>query len=169
MSIISLGLDMSSKKSGYALFNDDKLITYGLWEPAKELDWRERIIYMGEKLNDFLVENKVDQIYCEDVPLMLKNPQTLKILCALQGVLMGICVANNVKVKFVSVSTWRSQLGLFDKTQKGKERDEMKRKSIEMANSIFGLDLIYKSASSSKNQEDQADAVLVAYSQILFK
>lgn len=169
MSIISLGLDMSSKKSGYALFNDDKLITYGLWEPAKELDWRERIIYMGEKLNDFLVENKVDQIYCEDVPLMLKNPQTLKILCALQGVLMGICVANNVKVKFVSVSTWRSQLGLFDKTQKGKERDEMKRKSIEMANSIFGLDLIYKSASSKFNCEDQADAILVAYSQILFK
>ena len=169
MGRISLGLDMSSTKSGYALFNDDKLITYGLWEPSKELSWQERILYMGDKLNEFLIEHNVDIIYCEDVPLMLKNPQTLKILCALQGVLMGICLANKVEVKFISVSTWRSMLGLFDKTQKGKERDEMKRKSIEMANNIFGLDLIYKSASSKFNQEDEADSILIVYSQILFQ
>jgi DeoR/GlpR family transcriptional regulator of sugar metabolism len=82
---------------------------------------------------------------------------------------MGVCVANNVKVTFISVSTWRSALGLFDKTQKGKERDEMKQKSIEMANKIFGLNLVYKSPSSKFNQEDEADAILVAYSQILYK
>ena len=165
----TLGLDMSSNKSGYALFDDKKLITYGLWEPKDKMEWRDRVIYMGEQLDDFLKHNEVDQIYCEDVPLMKKNPQTLKILCALQGVLMGICVANNVKVTFISVSTWRSALGLFDKTQKGKERDEMKQKSIEMANRIFGLDLVYKSPSSRFNQDDEADSILVAYSQILYK
>lgn len=166
----TLGLDMSSNKSGYALFDDKKLITYGLWEPPKEAtDWREKIIYMGEQLDIFLKANKIDQVYCEDVPLMMKNPQTLKILCALQGVLMGVCVANNVKVTFISVSTWRSALGLFDKTQKGKERDEMKQKSIEMANRIFGLDLVYKSPSSKYNCDDQSDAILIAYSQILYK
>lgn len=165
----TLGLDMSSNKSGYALFDDKKLITYGLWEPKDKMEWRDRVIYMGEQLDDFLKANKIDQVYCEDVPLMMKNPQTLKILCALQGVLMGVCVANNVKVTFISVSTWRSALGLFDKTQKGKERDEMKQKSIEMANKIFGLNLVYKSPSSKFNQEDEADAILVAYSQILYK
>jgi Holliday junction resolvasome RuvABC endonuclease subunit len=165
----TLGLDMSSNKSGYALFDDKKLITYGLWEPKDKMEWRDRVIYMGEQLDDFLKANKIDQAYCEDVPLMMKNPQTLKILCALQGVLMGVCVANNVKVTFISVSTWRSALGLFDKTQKGKERDEMKQKSIEMANKIFGLNLVYKSPSSKFNQEDEADAILVAYSQILYK
>ena len=164
-----LGLDMSSNKSGYALFDDKKLITYGLWEPKDKMEWRDRVIYMGEQLDDFLKHNEVNQVYCEDVPLMMKNPQTLKMLSALQGVLMGVCVANNVKVTFISVSTWRSALGLFDKTQKGKERDEMKQKSIEMANKIFGLNLVYKSPSSKFNQEDEADAILVAYSQILYK
>ena len=165
----TLGLDMSSNKSGYALFDDKNLITYGLWEPKDKMEWRDRVIYMGEQLDDFLKHNEVNQVYCEDVPLMMKNPQTLKILCALQGVLMGVCVANNVKVTFISVSTWRSALGLFDKTQKGKERDEMKQKSIEMANRIFGLDLVYKSPSSRFNQDDEADSILVAYSQILYK
>lgn len=165
----TLGLDMSSNKSGYALFDDKKLITYGLWEPKDKMEWRDRVIYMGEQLDDFLKHNEVNQVYCEDVPLMMKNPQTLKMLSALQGVLMGICVANNVKVTFISVSTWRSALGLFDKTQKGKERDEMKQKSIEMANKTFGLNLVYKSPSSKFNQEDEADAILVAYSQILYK
>lgn len=165
----TLGLDMSSNKSGYALFDDKKLITYGLWEPKDKMEWRDRVIYMGEQLDDFLKHNEVNQVYCEDVPLMMKNPQTLKMLSALQGVLMGICVANNVKVTFISVSTWRSALGLFDKTQKGKERDEMKQKSIEMANRIFGLDLVYKSPSSKYNCDDQSDAILIAYSQILYK
>jgi Holliday junction resolvasome RuvABC endonuclease subunit len=165
----TLGLDMSSNKSGYALFDDKNLITYGLWEPKDKMEWRDRVIYMGEQLDDFLKHNEVNQVYCEDVPLMMKNPQTLKMLSALQGVLMGVCVANNVKVTFISVSTWRSALGLFDKTQKGKERDEMKQKSIEMANRIFGLDLVYKSPSSRFNQDDEADSILVAYSQILYK
>jgi Holliday junction resolvasome RuvABC endonuclease subunit len=165
----TLGLDMSSNKSGYALFDDKKLITYGLWEPKDKMEWRDRVIYMGEQLDDLLKANKIDQVYCEDVPLMMKNPQTLKILCALQGVLMGVCVANNVKVTFISVSTWRSALGLFDKTQKGKERDEMKQKSIEMANKIFGLNLVYKSPSSKYNCDDISDSILIAYSQILYK
>lgn len=165
----TLGLDMSSNKSGYALFDDKKLITYGLWEPKDKMEWRDRVIYMGEQLDDFLKHNEVNQVYCEDVPLMMKNPQTLKMLSALQGVLMGICVANNVKVTFISVSTWRSALGLFDKTQKGKERDEMKQKSIEMANKTFGLNLVYKSPSSKFNCDDISDSILIAYSQILYK
>ena len=165
----TLGLDMSSNKSGYALFDDKNLITYGLWEPKDKMEWRDRVIYMGEQLDDFLKHNEVNQVYCEDVPLMMKNPQTLKMLSALQGVLMGVCVANNVKVTFISVSTWRSALGLFDKTQKGKERDEMKQKSIEMANRIFGLDLVYKSPSSKYNCDDISDSILIAYSQILYK
>ena len=77
MGIKTLGLDMSSNKSGYALFDDKNLITYGLWEPKDKMEWRDRVIYMGEQLDDFLKHNEVNQVYCEDVPLMKKNPQTL--------------------------------------------------------------------------------------------
>ena len=38
--------------------------------------------------------------------------------------------------------------------------------SIEKANKLFGLDLLWVSPKSTRNQDDVADAILVAYSQI---
>ena len=47
---IVLGLDMSSHKSGYALFVNGKLDDYGCWEidNDREPDWRKRIAYMAD-------------------------------------------------------------------------------------------------------------------------
>ena len=58
---------------------------------------------------------------------------------------------------------------LFDGTRNGTKRAEMKRKSIEKANDLFGLNLVWKSDSSKFNQDDQSDAILIAYSQVKVK
>ena len=83
--MITLGLDMASKKSGYSLFYDKELVEYGLWEipNAEEIDWRNRIIWMSNQLNNYINKHKIDKIFIEDVPLRMENPQTLKILSAL--------------------------------------------------------------------------------------
>ena len=53
--MISLGLDMSSTKSGYGLFKDDKLIDYGVWAIPKDIvDWRDRAFWMGDRLKEFI-------------------------------------------------------------------------------------------------------------------
>ena len=163
-----LGLDMSSNKSGYSLFTDNKeLKGYGVWEVPDDIDnWRDKIVWMGDRVSECCDKYNVDKIICEDVPLMLNNPQTLKILCALQGIIMGICVAKRIPAKFVAVAKWRKDLGLFTGKRKDMERDEMKKASIEYANKTFGLDLIWKSKSSKFNQDDISDGILVAYSQI---
>lgn len=169
--MITLGLDMSSKKSGYSLFEDNKLIEYGLWEipKAEEINWRDRIVWMSNQLNEYILTHKVDRVFVEDVPLRMENPQTLKILSALQGVVISVCVSNNLKVDFIGVSQWRSILGLFTGTRKGTEREELKKSSIEYANKTFELNLIWKSKSSKFNQDDIADSINVAYSQIIDK
>ena len=47
--MITLGLDMSSKKSGYSLFDDKELKLYGLWEIPEDItEWRDRIIWMSQ-------------------------------------------------------------------------------------------------------------------------
>lgn len=163
--MVVLGLDLSSKKSGHSLFVDNKLIEYGLWE-NDDKNWRTRIIYMASELDNYIKTHKIDRVIIEDVPLATANPQTLKILSALQGSIMAICVANNLEAEFVSVSDWRSKLGLFNGTRKGTQREEMKKSSIEYANKTFGLDLIWKSKSSKYNQDDIADSINVAWSQI---
>ena len=80
MSVI-LGLDMSSQKSGYALFVDGKLSDYGLWELSldDEADWRNRIAYMADCVAKYCVDNNVQYIYVEDVPPTIENSQTVKI------------------------------------------------------------------------------------------
>ena len=168
--MITLGLDMSSKKSGYSLFNDKELKLYGLWEIPEDItEWRDRIVWMGRQLDSFAKEHKVDQVFVEDVPLSMANPQTLKILSALQGMIISVCTLNNLKVSFIGVSQWRSALGLFTGTRKGTTREEMKKSSVEYANNTFGLDLVWKSKTSKFNQDDLADAINVAFSQIIDK
>ena len=53
-----LGLDMSSQKSGYALFENIKLIEWGAWELKKdnEEDWRKRIAYMAHHVSELCDE-----------------------------------------------------------------------------------------------------------------
>ena len=67
----------------------------------------------------------------------------------------------------VSENEWRSKVGLFTGNRNDTKRDEMKRKSIEMANKEFGLNLKWISKSSKKNEDDISDAILIAYSQII--
>ena len=166
--MITLGLDMSSKKSGYSLFYDKELKTYGLWEIPKDIkEWRDRIIWMSQQLDNFIKEHEVDQVIVEDVPLSMANPQTLKILSALQGMIISVCTINNLKVSFIGVSQWRSALGLFTGNRKDMTRETMKQSSVEYANKTFGLNLVWKSKSSKFNDDDISDAINVAYSQLI--
>ena len=93
--MITLGLDMSSKKSGYSLFDDKELKEYGLWEIPEDItEWRDRIIWMSQQLDVFVKTHKVDQVFVEDVPLSMANPLTLKVLSALQGMIISVCTIN---------------------------------------------------------------------------
>lgn len=165
--MVVCGLDMSSKKSGYGLFKDGRLVDYGVWEiPDTKTDWRDKVLWMGDRLKEYISKHKIDKFYVEDVPLILKNPQTLKILSCLQGIILGITSALNAEVIFVPVAKWRTDLGLFDGSRDGMEREKMKQSSVEYANKHFGLDLKWVSKCSKKNQDDTADAINIAYSQI---
>ena len=82
---VVLGLDMSSTKSGYALFIGGQLVEYGLWETDKA-DWRERIAYMASCVRQYCIRHNVKKIYAEDVPPTIDNSQTVKVLSALQGI-----------------------------------------------------------------------------------
>lgn len=160
-----MGIDASTKSTGYAVFKDKELIDYGLVK-AEDEDWRRRISIQGPKLTELLSKYHPDKIYMEDVPLKSQNPLTLVQLGAVQGFFYGLSVTFDVPIVFIKPSNWRSPMGLFDGTKAGTKRAEMKRKSVEKANELFGLNLVWKSPSSTKNMDDISDAILVAYSQI---
>ena len=188
-----LGLDMSSQKSGYALYIDGELKDCDAWELSSDVekDWRKRIAYMASRVHDCIVTNAVDMVYVEDVPPTIDNSQTVKVLSALQGMIIAVCETVGAEVEFVPVKRWKSIIGINlassaenhackDKIKKtcGKKAvkclDKVKRwtkswekqLSVDYANHTFGLNLVYKSPTSKFNQDDIADAINVAWSQI---
>lgn len=188
-----LGLDMSSQKSGYALFVNGKLKDYGLWElnSSTEHDWRQRIAFMADCVNKYCRGRAIDIIYVEDVPPILENTQTIKVLSALQGMLISVATQYDIEIKFIPVKTWKQKIGInlvaskennackkrikeeFGKDAK-KKLDKVKgwtkawekKLSVDYANNLFNLDLVYKSPTSKFNQDDISDAINIAWSQV---
>ena len=188
-----LGLDMSSQKSGYALFRDKELVDYGMWEldSSKEHDWRTRIAFMANCVNKYCRSHFIDTIYVEDVPPILENTQTIKVLSALQGMLIAIATQHNIDIEFIPVKTWKQKIGInlvsskennackqrikdnFGKDAqkklnkvKGWTKAWEKKMSVDYANNLFNLELVYKSPTSKFNQDDIADSINIAWSQI---
>ena len=102
----------------------------------------------------------------EDVPLMGTQKQTFIILGAVQGFILGIATSMNIEISFLLPSQWRSLMGLYDGSRQGTKKEMMKEKAVKMANKIFQLDLVWAGGKSTKNQDDIAESILIAYSQI---
>lgn len=158
---VYMGIDASSSCTGVSVFIDNKLVHYEAIKPEGE-DWRDRLFHEGPALSQIIQQYKPDKIYMEDVPLKASGGlKTLVILGGVQGFIYGVATSNKVPIEFVSPTSWRSMVGLFDGTKEGKKREVLKQKAVEMANNYFGLNLKWISPSSKKNEDDIAEAILI--------
>lgn len=162
--MISIGLDLSTSCSGYGVFKDNKLIAYGAIKPKGD-DWRDRIMDETMQLAGLLKKYSPDKLYIEDVPKKPGNNTLLK-LGAVHGMILSLCAGFKLNPTFLLPNEWRRKIGLYDGTREGLKREVLKEKAIIMANDIFGLDLEWHGANSKKSQDDIAEAILIAYSQI---
>lgn len=187
--MVILGLDMSTQKTGYAIFQDKQLIDYGCFEllSSDEKDWRKRITYMANEIGGLMKQYKIDKIYIEDVPPIINNSQTVKTLGALQGIILGVTSVFGVEVEFIPVETWKNKVHInlshskeyiqAKKVLKGnnktlekfksKVKAYEKKMSIELVNEKMGIELLWKSLASKQNDDDIADAINIVASVIL--
>lgn len=161
--MVSISLDASSSCIGWSVFDDDELVDYGKLTPDSSCEgYREKIINLIPQLHIVMKKYMPKMAYIEDVPLSTSGGiKTAIILGAVQGAILGITSSHNIQTNFISVATWRKNIGLFDGTLKGKERAVLKQHSVERANELFGLDLVYKSPSSKYNDDDISDSILL--------
>ena len=164
--MIVMGIDGSITSSGWSIFESDNCsrIASGRICPTGN-NWREKIEKEWVLFSELFEKYRPKKIYMEDVP-MKDGKLTIMKLGAVQG--MVICLASQYgsDVQFLLPSEWRSDLGLFDGTRQGTHRDILKKKAIEMANKLFGLNLLWIKEKSKKNEDDESEALLIAYSQI---
>lgn len=162
--MVVMGIDASTTCTGWSIFSDGKLIAHGAIH-TKGDDWRNKIMQETMELAAIMRQYQPSVLYAEDVPLKDGKPTLVK-LGAVHGMLLSLCAAFRIEPHFLLPNEWRHPLGLYDGTRKGLERDVLKKKAIEMANEVFGLTLRWVAPKSKRNEDDEAEAILIVYSQI---
>lgn len=143
-----LALDLSTKSSGYAIFEDKKLTKYGCIQCSKQ-DTIERILYMTSEIKKLLSETPIDKVIMEEVipknedyddgASHHSNPKVFKPLMWLQACvnIMIHISYKNIKIDFIMPNSWRSLCGIH--TGRGITRETLKKADVEFAHNKFGI------------------------------
>ena len=166
--MIRMGLDGSTKCSGWCIFDNKKLVSYGKIIADKDLDWRERVVFMMDKVADLIREYNVSEL-CVEIPVKTTaNVNTLEQLFSLHGAILGVASVLHIKFTPINVNAWRKKIDLLKDIPKNTKdkRSILKERSINLANSLYGLNLVWKSKTSKYNDDDISDAILIVHTVI---
>lgn len=145
-----LGLDQSTHLTGWALFENNKLINYGAWE-APGIKSTERISEIKNWLSYMCEKFQVHAVALEDIQLQKMEDGkeavlTFKKLAHLQGVLKNYCYENSIPYLIIPPGTWRTHNNI-----KGRTRTDQKKNAQLKVQSIYEI----------KVTTDEADAILL--------
>lgn len=145
-----LSLDISTKKTGIAYWENGKYKESYVIDYEKIKDIDERTIQMGTTLISALNYFKPDIVYIED-SYKGQNPKALKCFCRLHGMVIGWCIDHKVYHELVMPSSWRKYIPGFP-NGRGINRDEQKE---------FSIKYVTKKYKIKPKTDDESDAILV--------
>ena len=147
-----LSFDQATAKTGFAVFDNDKLIESGVIKAKADTS--------TDKLNEMfsLVVLKIestnpDIVVIEGVVLQ-KSPYVLIMLAQLQGMIVGYCHKKGVLIEIFGATTWRKNLNFNQGIKVA--RKELKRQAKEYASRL----------TDKKVTEDEADAICIGSSYV---
>ena len=144
-----LALDQSSRITGYAIFEDGKLLKYGKFEYSGDISIPDRLYGIRETVLKLISSYNITEVVLEDIQMqgnVVNNVQTFKILAEVFGIISELCVELNLPQRAVLASTWKSGLGI-----KGKDRAAQKRAAQDWVVSTYGV----------RPTQDECDAVCI--------
>lgn len=143
-----LALDQASRTSGWAVFNDGKLVTFGKFT-ADHPDVGDRLHFIRSKVNSLIDEYDIDEVVFEDIQLqgnVANNVATFKALAEVFGVLYELFVTLKMPRTAVLSTVWKSTLGI-----KGKDRAAQKKAAQAWVEKTYGV----------KPTQDECDAICI--------
>ena len=115
-----LALDQASRTTGYAIYQDDKLIKYNKFT-FDDSDFGVRLLKIRNKIDNLIKEYNIDEVAFEDIQLQ-ENVETFKKLAEVFGVVYELISEKQLPYYIVLASSWKSTLSI-----KGKHRAEQKK------------------------------------------
>lgn len=143
-----LALDQASKVTGWAIFEDGELKSYGkisLDDPNTDI----RLVQLRQGIQTLVADYNIDEVIFEDIQQqnnVANNVQTFKVLAEVYGVVSELLQEIQIPHSTVLAASWKSTLGI-----KGRTRAEQKKKAQLYVEQNYGIHVI----------QDIADAVCI--------
>lgn len=154
-----LALDQSTNVSGWALYEDDKLLCFGHVNPSDQ-DYLVRIVKLRNWLAKVLdsIDNNIE-VAIEEIQLQKHEPNgggfskdfgvtTFKKLAHVQGAILSLLVERHITHYIVSAAAWKKTCKV-----KGKNRSEQKRNAQLFVKEKYAVEPI----------QDEVDAICIGY------
>ena len=152
--MITVGFDQSTTKTGYAVFDDMKLIDYGLINLEGDHNTPRRIKNMFFAIKDIIDKYQATFVVAE-ADFFKNNKKTMLMLSQLQGMIIGYAYANMLDVSSPLPCEWRKPLGF--KQGKNEDRASEKQQAIDFIKHTFGVEA----------SEDECEAIALTYAMML--
>lgn len=155
-----LSLDLSTKSSGWAYFENDKLKSHGCITSAST-DLIKRIYIMKNGVEEILNKYDATKIVIEEVRpeggYGVGNTKTHRALMWLQAAIAFLIHDNfsNIQIEYIYPSSWRATLGI--KNGRGIKRTTLKQADILFVKEKYGIEV----------NDDEADAICIGLSQYI--
>ena len=145
-----LALDQSSRITGWAIFENGKLLKYGKFN-AESVGpgLGERLNYIRNTIKNIVVDNEIDEVIFEDIQMqgnVVNNVQTFKALAEVIGIISELLVELKIPQSAALASSWKSALGI-----RGRARAEQKRNARLWVEQTYAV----------KPTQDECDAVCI--------
>lgn len=143
-----LALDQASKITGWAIFEDGELKSYGkisLDDPNTDT----RLVQLRQDIQTLVADYNIDEVIFEDIQQqnnVANNVQTFKVLAEVYGVVSELLQELQIPHSTVLAASWKSTLGI-----KGRTRAEQKKNAQLYVEQNYGIHVI----------QDIADAVCI--------
>ena len=143
-----LALDQASKVTGWAIFEDGELKSYGkisLDDPNTDI----RLVQLRQDIQTLVADYNIDEVIFEDIQQqnnVANNVQTFKVLAEVYGVVSELLQEIQIPHSTVLAASWKSTLGI-----KGRTRAEQKKNAQLYVEQNYGIHVI----------QDIADAVCI--------
>ncbi len=151
--MILLSLDQSSHITGWAIFEDNKLIQNGKFDLKSE-NVGERLWHYRNAIEKLINTYHPDKVVFEDIQMQgqINNVMTYRILAEILGVTEEYMVEIKMPYDIISSNTWKSKLDI-----KGKARTEQKKNASQWVLNTY----------NKKVTQDEADAICLGASTLV--
>ena len=122
-----LALDAATITSGFSIYDNNELISYGTYKIDSDLDTTERINKFKKWLIARVNEWNPDKVGVEHIQLQTFNNgkaqvEMYRVLANLQGVIMDTLFELDVPSELVYSSSWRKELGISESGRENKKK-----------------------------------------------